>query len=169
MDRERYKENLEEGPLARLSLVSVILTCTFMVACLSGQNGEFHDADLYRIVIEVKDAIVRQDTEYLMGYLSPGGTDFIDSHFTYDEIDELMKDKDSWLYKSLFLDPYSEKVFFDGVTDLEILMVHQDPLLGGVLVIYRSRSAAGQPGNWHECCFYKRDGKWYFAGIFSCD
>ena len=77
-----------------------------------------------------------------------------------------MKDKDSWLYKWLFVYPYSPKVFFDGVADLEIKMLHQDPALGGVFVIYRS--AASPPSDWQECCFYKKDGKWYFAGIFSC-
>ena len=137
-----------------------------MVADLSAQNEGFYDADLYRIVIEVKDAVVRQDTEYLMRYVSPGGTDFIDNHYTYDEIDQAMKDKDSWLYKWLFLNPYSAKVFFDTATDLEIKMYHQDPALGGIWVTYRPPGS--QPNEWLECCFYKRNGKWYFAGIFSC-
>ena len=132
-----------------------------MVAGLSAQDEGFYDADLYRIVIEVKDAIVRQDTEYLMRYVSPGGTSFIDNHYTYDEIDEAMKDKDSWLYKE-HLD--LAKFFFDGSTDLEIEMKHMGPAHGGVWVRYSS-----QERGWLECCFYKRNGKWYFAGIFSCD
>ena len=166
MDRERYKENSEEGPLAKSSLVSIIVTCTFMVAFLNGQKGEFHDADLYRIIIEVKDAVVRQDTEYLMRYVNPRGIDFIDNNYTYDEIDEAMRDKDSWLYKWLFLYPSSPKALFDGVTDLEIRILHQAPEIGGFLVTYRSANSP-QP-DWEECCFYKEDGKWYFDGIFSC-
>ena len=139
-----------------------------MVTCLNGQSGEFHDADLYQIVIEVKDAVVRQDTEYLMRYVSPRGTTSIDKNYTYDEIDKAIKDKDSLLYKWLFLNPYSPKVFFDAATDLEIRMYHRDPAIGGIWVTYRP--PASQPSDWQECCFYKENGRWYFDGIFfSCD
>ena len=118
--------------------------------------------------MEVKDAVVRQDTEYLMRYVSPRGTYFIDNLYTHDEINELIKDKDSWLYRHLFEGNTSVKSYFVNATELEVKIYPQGD--DHIFVTYRSLDRQGdRPSDYVECCFSKRGGRWYFDGIFSCD
>jgi hypothetical protein len=133
------------------------------VNSVSCNNGEH--IEIEKLAKEVKDAVIKKDINRLMKYVSPSGVYFIDDKYTYEQIEEIIRKKNSWLYKHLFVGENSVINYFQKANDLEIKIHHRNS--NAIFVSYHSSNV--KPVNWLECCFIKIKGKWYFDGIFSCE
>lgn len=75
----------------------------------------------------------------------------------------LLEDRNSWLTKHLFTAPDSVKRYFEDLDDIEVMIFPVEDY--AVEIVYKSPSR--KFGEWKDCCFFLRDGKWEFAGIFD--
>lgn len=146
-------------------IISFTLFCIVVFPVVTSCN-EKEKSELEKIAYEVRTGVIKEDVEMLLKYVSPAGTSFIDDHYTYEEIRELLKNKDSWLYKHLFWGENSVKKYFDSAKELTI-KIHYFNKDEAVSIFYQSSNYA--PRNWVECCFVKINEKWYFNGIFYCE
>jgi hypothetical protein len=148
--------------MRKLTIIAIALFCFNFIA--AGNAAENEDRSYYTLATEVKDAVVRQDINVLLKYVSPSGTYFMDTVYTYKEINEIIGKKDSWLYKHLFAGESSIKTYFKKAKRLKIKITHRND--NAIFVSYQSSNY--EPNKWVECCFIRTNGKWYFDGIFYC-
>ena len=135
----------------RVLFALLLVACSPAISCTGGQEQDH--SDFYRITMEIKDAVLREDVDYLMKYVAPSGTYFIDAHYTYEEIRELLQGKESWLYKFLFEDEDSVKKYFEDVPDLEIEIMPYGPAEAGyksVSFLYWLRSKVHSWKKWNN-------------------
>lgn len=126
-------------------------------------SGGNERAEVERLAKVVQGAVVNKDIDKLMQYVHPSGTVFIDAAYTKAEISSLMKDKDSWLYKHLFVGEKSVRTYLLQAKNLKTSVHPQSDT--AMFVFFESSNYE----KWQESCFIQIDGKWYFDGIFSCE
>jgi hypothetical protein len=78
------------------------------------------DNEIYNIANNLIEAVINKDIEKLMAYVSKDGTWFIDTAYSYDQINKSMKDKDGWLHHHLFIGDKSVKEYFEKAKDIKI-------------------------------------------------
>ncbi len=146
-------------------IISFTLFCivAFPVVTSCNEKGK---SEFEKIADEVRTAVIKEDVKILLKYVSSTGTSFVDDHYTFGEIRELLKNKDSWLCKHLFWGENSIKKYFENAEGLTI-KIHYYNKDKAVSIFYQSLNNA--PRNWVECCFIKINEKWYFNGIFYCE
>lgn len=128
------------------------------------QNANAADK-LYKLTMDLENAILQQNVAKLMKYVSPFGITVIDDPYTYEEVNNLIRDKNSWLYKHLFVGERSVKKYFETAENLKIKIHYQTLDSADFMyadVIYQSSNYHWV--NWVESCFVysKKDNKWYF-------
>jgi hypothetical protein len=145
---------------------SFFLIITFILCAvnLSAENKISTDPELHKIALEMKSAVLNMDMAYLINHVAPSGTYFIDTGYSHDQIERLVRDKNSWLYKYLFVDKNSVKNYFKQARDLKIKVFKRD--INSIMISYQSSNFEAH--KWIENCLIKINGKWYFDGIFTC-
>jgi len=117
-----------------------------------------------RIAKALQAAVMREDVGYLMRYVSPSGTYFIDGVYSFEEIKNSMEDRNGWLNKHIFSSDNSIKSYFLNAKNLKIKVHHRNKR--SIMISYQSSNY--DPTDWVECCLIKEKGKWYFDGVFYC-
>lgn len=140
----------------------IVLIC--LVFCPAVGNCEDRSFFL-KLAETMRTAILTEDVTTIKSYIGPYGTDFTDIFFTRGQLVELLDDRSSWLTKHLFSAPDSVKRYFQEATDIEIRL--QERKENFIMIVYYSPSR--KFGEWKACCFFLRDGKWEFSGIFDCN
>lgn len=148
------------------TIKSVFLTVIFILFTvnLSAENKIDTDPELHKMAWEMRSAILNIDTAYLMKYVAPSGTYFIDTVYSHEQIERMIMDKNSWLYKHLFIGDNSVKSYFKQAINLNIKIYKRDT--NAIMVSYQSSNF--EEVKWVENCFIKINGIWYFDGIFNC-
>jgi len=137
------------------------LSVIFPIIALSNENN---NPEIDFIAEDVKGAVLRENTNTLMKYVSSAGTYFIDNVYTYEQIEKLLKDKDSWLCKHLFSGENSVKNYFKSSKNLKVKIYNRNN--SAIMLSYQSSNHDAV--EWVECCFINISGRWYFDGIFYC-
>lgn len=143
------------------------LTIIFFVLCtadLSAANKIDTDPKLHKMADEMMIAVLNMDTAYLMKYVAPSGTYFMDTVYSHDQIEKMINDENSWLYKHLFVGDNSVKSYFEQARNLKIKIFERDT--NAIMVSYQSSNF--EAFKWVENCFIRKNGTWYFDGIFTC-
>jgi len=154
----------EEAKMRRAFLIiGLFLLLITAVLCKNDNNLK----EIEGIANELRIAVLNQDIETLLKYVSPGGTYFIDDLYHYSEIKELLYTNDSWLYKHLFVGEKSVRHYFENAENLRIKIDILDEYKDAPMIFYQSSNY--KPLNWVECCLIKHGERWYFNGIFSCE
>lgn len=145
--------------------ICIFLSTFLLISSVYGNDNKNELVELNDIAKNLKEAVIREDGDLLMQYVSPSGTYFIDSVYTFAEIKELLRTKNSWLYKHLFSGENSVKKYFQDAENLKIKIHRRNN--EAIFISYQSSNYDSI--KWVECCFIKINAKWYFDGIFSCE
>ncbi len=141
-------------------------TIMFLLLCFTADAGQEENIviDISKIAETLRTAVINEDTDCLLKYVSPSGTYFIDDVWSYEKVRKSMKDKDGWLFRHLFSNDNSVKNYFLKAKDLHIKVYQQNDK--SVMISFQSSNY--DPNDWVECCLIKVKGKWYFDGVFYC-
>lgn len=147
--------------IVRFLIISYFVLNTVSI---SSENKTDADPQLHKMAWEMRSAVLNMDINYLMKYVAPSGTYFIDNIYSHDDIDKMFRDKNSWLYKHLFVGDTSVKDYFIRAHNLKIIIYKRDT--NAILVSYQSSNF--EELKWVENCFIMINETWYFDGIFTC-
>lgn len=113
----------------------------------------------------IEKSVSRGDVDGLMLSVPETGIYFVDGLFSREEVHRLLLDKTSWLYRYMFSgdESVSRKLASMGKTETEIEVIKRGE--DAWMVRY---SAKGSP-DLVENCVIRRDGVWYFDGMFYCE
>lgn len=131
---------------------------------LSSANEISTNSTLQNTALQMRLAILNTDTAYLLKFVAPSGTFFIDTVYSRSEIEKMLTDKNSWLFKHLFLGDSSVKSYFKKAQNLKIRIFKRNT--NAIMISYQSSNFDAL--HWIENCLVKVNDHWYFDGIFSC-
>ncbi len=124
-----------------------------------------NNAELITIANKLKDAVTKNDVSLIYKYIHSDGVYFMDDRLTRIETNKLLKDANSPLYRYLFGSDDSIKSYLLSAQDLKIKVHYRDKY--SAIVSFASSNHPVE--EWKECCFIKRNKRWYFDGIFYCE
>lgn len=131
---------------------------------LSAKDEVENNTEVREMALKMRSAVLNMDTTYLMKYVAPTGTNFIDSAYSHEQIKKLIEDKNSWLYHHLFGNADSVMKYFHQAKDIKIKIFSRNT--DAIMVSYQSSNF--EAVKWIENCFIRINGKWYMDGIFAC-
>lgn len=111
----------------------------------------------------VERSVSRGDIDDLMSAVPETGIYFVDGLFSRKEVHRLLLDKTSWLYRYIFSGEKSvgRKLASMGKSEIEVIKRGQDA--------WMVRYSAKDSPDLVENCVIRRDGVWYFDGMFYCE
>lgn len=145
------------------TVIAVVIILLINCTAIAGQRLD-KSVSHNRMAKDLMAAVMREDMRYLMKYVSPSGTYFIDERYSREEISNSMGDSNGWLHKHLFSGDKSVKSYFSKAENLKINIKKRNSR--SILITYKSSNYNSV--DWVECCLFKVKGKWYFDGIFYC-
>lgn len=147
-----------------INIFSFVIIFILYAVDLSAEDKIETNPELHKMAWEMRRAVLNMDATYLMKYVAPSGTYFIDSAYSHEQIEKLIGDKNSWLYHHLFGNKDSVRNYFNQAHDLKIKVFPRNT--DAIMVSYQSSNF--EAVKWIENCFIKINGKWYMDGIFTC-
>jgi hypothetical protein len=132
----------------KFNFILKIILSVFCILCFSPLNAKAvkkssHEAELKRIVSDIRESILKKDIDHLVQYIGPDGLECTEDQYSYAEVIAALKDKRSFLYLSLFNSKLFKKKcgqeypdenpaisdleFFEAAKDLNVEVSDLDP------------------------------------------
>lgn len=142
-----------------------ILISTIVPSMALADASTLDSPALNKMAKDTRTAILNMDKRYIMKHVSPKGIYFIDTAYSKEQINKLLDDKDSWLYKKLYIGDTSAKYYFENAQDISETIYKRGK--DAIMILYQSGGIDKKSSL--ESCYIKINGVWYFDGVFSCE
>jgi hypothetical protein len=147
-------------------IVFIFILIGTVVPCMTlADDGTLENPALSKMSKDTRTAILNMDKGYIMKHVSPKGIYFIDKVYSKEQINNLLDDRDSWLYKKLYIGETSAKYFFENAHDISEKVYKRG--VDAIMILYQS--GGNDKESSLESCYIKVNGVWYFDGIFNCE
>ncbi|WP_243358422.1 hypothetical protein [Fundidesulfovibrio terrae] len=113
------------------------------------------------IAKDIQRAIIAEDAGRLMSHVRKRVV-FVDEYYSKEILGELIKDRESWLQRNLFVGDDSLKKYFETARDVKIILNN----VGSEVVI--SYQSSNYPAHaWPWCSIVVENERWYFSDMFA--